>query len=354
MPKICLDPGHGGYDPGAVGNGLLEKILTLAICLELRPMLEANGITVVLTREGDYAPGHREHDLNGELQARIDIAENAHADIFVSVHINAGGGTGEEILVQHFGGNAKRLADIMIPLLTKVGGWYCRGVKEQNVMVLRKTSMPAILTESGFIDSVSNTTKLKDPSFIHALAVAHAQGLCAYFGITYTDGGPVTIVEAPPVHIPAPVQVEASAPVLNFSYANNAKVVGDDLYIRDANGNRLDGHYVSNGDDFTVLDAGYTNQLNRVEYPTPNGVRVGYVRNVPSLIKYYHQDEWQNGSTPETVFDIEGRRIGTIDPHEKATPIFRYSKMLHVVYGTDKGPNTKSGFVAWDGGFSKF
>lgn len=185
--KICIDPGHGGYDPGACGNGLQEKDITLDICLRLKPMLEYNGITVILTRDGDYAPNHLEHDLNGELSARVQIAENAKAELFMSVHINAGGGTGEEILVQHFGGDAKRCADIMIPLITQVGGWYCRGVKEQNVMVLRETSMPAILTENGFIDSPADTVKLKDPNFRQALAVAHAKGICSYFGIQYKE-----------------------------------------------------------------------------------------------------------------------------------------------------------------------
>jgi hypothetical protein len=91
-----------------------------------------------------------------------------------------------------------------------------------------------------------------------------------------------------------------------------------------------------------------------VEYPTPAGVRTGYVKNVASLIQYYFQGEWLNGSTPETVFDQEGRQIGALDPRERATPILRYAGMLHVVYNTDKGPNTKSGYVAWDGRFRKF
>jgi len=195
-PKACLDPGHGGYDPGACGNGIQEKDETLDIALRLRPLLIFNGIEVVMTRDGDYAPGHLEHDLNGELQKRVYIAEAFGADLFVSIHINAGGGTGEEVLVQHFGGDAKRCADIMTPLLTQVGGWACRGVKEQNVMVLRETSMPAILTESGFIDSVADTAKLKDPNFRQAIAIAHAKGICSYFGITYKEKGSEDVLDA--------------------------------------------------------------------------------------------------------------------------------------------------------------
>ena len=183
--KVCLDPGHGGRDPGAVGNGLLEKNLTLSICLELKPMLENNGISVILTREGDYSPGHLEGNQNGALKARVAIAEKNKVDLFVAVHINASGGTGEEILIVGKGGPAQTAANKVLPFLVSAGSWPNRGVKTQNVLVLRDTSMPAILTESGFIDHPMDAAKLKDPNFRHALAVAHAKGLCAYFGIQY-------------------------------------------------------------------------------------------------------------------------------------------------------------------------
>lgn len=188
--KVCLDPGHGGYDPGAVGNGLLEKDLTLAICLELKPMLEYNGISAILTRDGDYSPGHIDGDLNGELRARVDIAEKNKVDLFVAIHVNAGGGTGEEILVVGTGGRVEMAANKVLPFLVSAGSWANRGVKTQNVLVLRETSMPAILTENGFIDKPMDATKLKDPNFRHALAVAHAKGICDYFGIQHKDSEP--------------------------------------------------------------------------------------------------------------------------------------------------------------------
>jgi N-acetylmuramoyl-L-alanine amidase len=183
--KICLDPGHGGYDPGAVGHGLREKDITLAICLELKSILEFNGISVILTRDGDYSPGHLEGNLSGELRARVAIAEKNKVDLFVAIHINAGGGTGEEILIVGKGGRAEIAANKVLPFLISAGGWGNRGVKTQNVLVLRETSMPAILTENGFIDNAGDATKLKDPNFRKALAVAHAKGFCDYFGIQF-------------------------------------------------------------------------------------------------------------------------------------------------------------------------
>jgi len=135
-----------------------------------------------------------------------------------------------------------------------------------------------------------------------------------------------------------------------FSYPNNAQVRGDFLYVRDANGNILAGHSVADGDIITVLDVGYTKQLAFVEYPTSSGVLSGYVTNNTNLIKYYHLYEWKNGSTTEVVYDANGISIGSISPYETATNLFqRADGMYAVVYATDKGANTKSGFVRYSG-----
>ncbi|KJR47711.1 N-acetylmuramoyl-L-alanine amidase [Desulfosporosinus sp. I2] len=184
--KLCIDPGHGGYDSGAVGNGLQEKDLTLDICLKLKSILEYNGINIILTRAGDYAPEYQ-NNLNGDLSARVKIAEAAQVDLFLSVHINAGGGTGVEVLISGTGGRAETAANKVLPYLVQAGGWANRGVKTQNVFVLRETSMPAILTENGFIDQVKDTANLKDPNFRQSLAVAHAKGICDYFGVQYKE-----------------------------------------------------------------------------------------------------------------------------------------------------------------------
>ena len=178
MFKVCLDPGHGGYDPGACGNGLRESDITLAIALQLRPLLIANGIEVFLTRDGDYAPGNLENQLNKELNYRSTISNNSGAGLFVSIHINSGGGTGEEVLISGTGGNGEVAAGKLLYYLQQVDGWSNRGVKVQNVSVLGiKTDAPACLTENGFIDSANDSAKLKDPAFISTLAVAHAKGI---------------------------------------------------------------------------------------------------------------------------------------------------------------------------------
>lgn len=154
---------------------------------------------------------------------------------------------------------------------------------------------------------------------------------------------------------PAPSQPSTpSHSSAGFSYPNNAKCVNDILYIRDSNGNRIPDRYVSIGDNMTVLDVGYTKQLALVEYPTPSGVRSGYVKNATNCISYYYQDQYSNGSTSETVYDQNGSVLGSLDPWEHATPLYRRNGRLHVVYSTNKGKNTKSGYVVYNGKFTKF
>ncbi|WP_238886387.1 N-acetylmuramoyl-L-alanine amidase family protein [Clostridium sp. YIM B02551] len=165
-----------------------------------------------------------------------------------------------------------------------------------------------------------------------------------------------TQIQNPIVQPSKPVVATQSSNLAGFSYANNAKVVGDDLYIRDENGVSIPGRYVSNGDNITVLDISYSKQLAQVEYPTPSGVRKGYVKNVQNLIKYYYQGQYANGSTSEAVY-LENslqNKFGSLDPREQATPLYRAGNKLCVVYSTSKGINTKNGFVDYNDHFSKF
>jgi len=170
------------------------------------------------------------------------------------------------------------------------------------------------------------------------------------------SGTPITILDgktpntSPIVHHD---QTPVQAP-LNFPYENNARIINDDLYIRDANGVKQAGHYVSNGDNVTILDVSGSKQLVLLAYPTQNGVKTGYVTNVVNCIQYYNQSQWSNGSTSENVMNEDGSHLGSLDEHEQATPLYRKNGMLHVVYNIAGHVNGKSGYVAYDGGFSKF
>ncbi len=174
MPIIVLDPGHGGTDPGAIGNGLQEKDLTLDIGLKVQKVLEDNFIVAVrLTRETDVYAG---------LSERADYANGLGAAYFVSLHHNAGGGTGFESFI--YPGSAAsetgRRQDVLHGEMMNFYSTYGlrdRGQKEANFSVLRETAMPAILLENLFIDSVNDTNLLKDPIFLTGLANAIAAGI---------------------------------------------------------------------------------------------------------------------------------------------------------------------------------
>ena len=122
-----------------------------------------------------------------------------------------------------------------------------------------------------------------------------------------------------------------------------------DLDLRDAQGNSIPGREVSAGDELTVLDVGYTRQLALVQYPSGGEIRQGYITNNDKYIKYTNPNNWYNGSTPEPVLDASGAQIGTINPYESATKLYEANGLTEVVYNTDKGINTKSGFVKYAG-----
>ncbi|MEV0810585.1 N-acetylmuramoyl-L-alanine amidase [Micromonospora sp. NPDC050200] len=180
VPRIYLDPGHGGTDPGAVGNGLQEKDLTLNIALQLRSILQTNwSVDVRMSRTTDATVS---------LVDRTNDANAWGADLFVSVHINSGGGTGFESYRYLAAGAAdvnlhNALHPRVLSGMRSIATVTDRGQKTANFHVLRETTMPAVLTENLFIDTVADANLLKRADFITATANGHAQGIADYLGL---------------------------------------------------------------------------------------------------------------------------------------------------------------------------
>jgi len=178
VKKVFLDPGHGGSDPGAAANGLKEKNLTLAIARECEKVLksEYEGVAVKMSRTGDTYPS---------LSARASAANSWGADLFVSVHINAGGGTGFESYI--FNGSVsvktKDYQNKIHAVIAAGDGMPDRGKKRANFQVLRQTRMPALLTENGFIDHKEDASKLKDAAYLRKLGRLHAEGIAKALGL---------------------------------------------------------------------------------------------------------------------------------------------------------------------------
>lgn len=150
MAKVYIAPGHGGSDPGAVGNGLKEKDLNLSIGKYCAEYLKAHGVNVKMSRTKDIDPG---------LNQRAAEANKWGADLVVEIHINAGGGDGVEVFHSIHGGKGKDLARNILEEIKGLGQ-NSRGLKTKKnsqgqdfLGIIRMTKAPAVLVECAFIDT---------------------------------------------------------------------------------------------------------------------------------------------------------------------------------------------------------
>lgn len=180
MVKIFIDPGHGGNDPGAVGNGLKEKDLTLKIAKKIRDKLQQyQNVQVKLSREGDQTLS---------LKQRTDMANAWKADYLISIHINAGGGTGFESYIYNGSYSGKAETDrkrgiIHDEIMKQIAGVRDRGKKQANFHMVRESKMAAMLTENLFIDNANDAKLLKQDTFLDKIAQGHVNGLVKVFGL---------------------------------------------------------------------------------------------------------------------------------------------------------------------------
>jgi len=184
MVKIVIDPGHEGVgnalDPGAVANGLKEAELTLKIAKHIYDMLsEYEGVQLKLTRTGNQSLS---------LSQRAKIANDWKADFFLSIHINAGKGTGFESYIYNGSVSSQTVAlqnvlhGEILAAMRQFGNITDRGKKRANYAVLRETEMSAVLTENLFIDS-NDAKLLKNEAFLKAVGEAHARGIAKFLGL---------------------------------------------------------------------------------------------------------------------------------------------------------------------------
>lgn len=190
---IVLDPGHGGSDPGAVGaNKTMEKTITLAVAQRLKPMLEKAGAKVFLTRNDDrdvFGPNASAVD---ELSARTTVANNNKADIFVSIHINsftnpiAGG-----IATYYYQKTPydALLASSIQSTIAPASGLQNRGINAANFYVIKRSVMPAVLTELGFISNPEEEKLMNTDDFQQKMAQSIYLGLDKFFTQAARLGG---------------------------------------------------------------------------------------------------------------------------------------------------------------------
>jgi N-acetylmuramoyl-L-alanine amidase len=175
---ICLDPGHGGRDPGAVGpSKTREADIVLKVAMRVGSLLSKKH-EVFMTRCDDSTVSLRE---------RTDIAKAAQAHVYVSIHCNGvinQNANGTETL--HYPGseNGKKLARAIHDRFIASTGLRDRGIKERNLYVFRHTpkTMPAVMVELAFITNPEEERILLSEEFQKKAAEAIADGVLRYLG----------------------------------------------------------------------------------------------------------------------------------------------------------------------------
>lgn len=171
---VVIDPGHGGKDPGAIGiGGTREKDIILPISLRVAEVLQQNGVQVVLTRDSDYFVS---------LPGRVQMAERANADVFVSIHANSVGLSRPEVsgLETYYYDNGLSLARAVHNRILQSVNVRDRRVRKARFYVLRKSSMPSILVETGYLTGREDIAKLRNPTYQRQMGEAIAQGILQY------------------------------------------------------------------------------------------------------------------------------------------------------------------------------
>ena len=208
---FVLDAGHGGWDSGAVGNGLREKDLTLQIARYCRDELQKYaGVRVIMTRDFDTSVTGVANTTN-ELIARAQIARDNNASLFMSFHINSGGGTGAEIWIPRqaswyssFNELGESLGQDVLSRLASVGLvnrgtkndyydlngtqlYYPDGSNADSLSVIRNCrqyGIPAVLVEHGFIDNRYDAGLLANSLYLQKMGQADALAIANQFGLS--------------------------------------------------------------------------------------------------------------------------------------------------------------------------
>lgn len=174
---VVIDPGHGGRDPGAVGiGGLREKDINLTVSRRVQRALQEKGINALLARSDD-----REIDLD----PRVDFAERANADVFVSIHSNAISMSRPDVngLETYYYSSGFRLAQTIHNSILQRTNLRDRGVRRARFYVLVNTSMPAVLVETGFVTGREDAARFRNPAEVNKIADGITGGILQYLNV---------------------------------------------------------------------------------------------------------------------------------------------------------------------------
>ena len=182
--KVYIGVGHGGSDPGAVGNGFKEKDLTLAIALACQDELARHGVLTKISRNKDESDS---------VAAKVAECNNFAPDLSLDIHINAGGGDGAEVFHTIKGGTGKKLAQNILVETMEIGQ-NSRGTKiKENSSgkdyfgFIRSTNAPAVIVECAFIDNKTDIKIIDTKDEQIAMGKAIAKGILKTLGIAINE-----------------------------------------------------------------------------------------------------------------------------------------------------------------------
>jgi N-acetylmuramoyl-L-alanine amidase len=175
---VMIDPGHGGKDPGAIGfGGLREVDVILPVATRVAQILEKNGIQVRMTRNADYFVG---------LDERVVMSRQAGANLFVSIHANSIDNrpdvNGLELYYYNISQPFAETVHRNVLEYVNKNGFYVadRRVRSARFLVLRKSAIPAILVETGYLTSETEAARLRRDDYQKVMAEGIAQGIMQY------------------------------------------------------------------------------------------------------------------------------------------------------------------------------
>ena len=173
---VVIDPGHGGGDPGAVGiGGMQEKNIVFSVAAQVAQQLRQKGIRSVMTRTGDQEV---------DLEPRVALAERVRANLFVSIHANSISLSRPDIsgLESYYYASAKgyKLARSIHNRILSKTRMQDRGIRQARFYVVRRTSMPSVLIEIGFVTGAQDAARFASAAQRTSIAEAIAQGILDY------------------------------------------------------------------------------------------------------------------------------------------------------------------------------
>ncbi len=178
--KIFIDPGHGGTDPGGTrynDQGMTEKEINLDIALKMKCILTERGHDIMMSRN---------EDINVSLVERVDMANDWFANYFISIHCNSvssPSANGVETLYYPTSVTGQAFAAEVQEQLVLQTKLVNRGIKPRDLYVLRKTRMPAVLVEVGFLTNPLENELLNSEEFRSKCARAIADGVTQYINM---------------------------------------------------------------------------------------------------------------------------------------------------------------------------